>query len=128
MQGFLFIAVIALDQVTKSMFTPVTYNTAGVFGVGGQIPWIALTTLLLGALFVWWRHSADQTEKTIIAVVFASGLSNVYDRVIFGGVRDFIWWPIIGVYGNVADLVLAIAVAFFLSKSVWYSHKSKNLS
>lgn len=127
MQRLLFIVVILLDQITKSIFMPAAYNTAGVFGLGHQIPWVALTILLLCALIVWWSHAADQTEKNILMVIIASGLSNFYDRIIFGGVRDFIWWPVINVYGNVADLVLTIAVVLFLIKSIWHRHKPKSL-
>lgn len=53
-----------------------------------------------------------------MTLFFAASLSNIWDRVVFGGVRDFLTVPILGVKNNVADwcIVLSLFVIFLQMK------------
>lgn len=113
----IFLLVIFSDQASKVIFAPKVLNNSGAFGFGGQLPWLFLTFLALAILLMWWRKTTDPRERMTATVIVASGVSNLLDRILLGGVRDFIWWPILSVYGNLADLYLTIAVfaLFFIS-------------
>jgi signal peptidase II len=108
-------------------------NKGAVFGLGAGQRWIFV--LFTGAaicLGLWafgrWTDARDRLSHASIGLVLAGGLGNVYDRLVFACVRDFIhplpgvplpfglhWpndpsgeiWPWVS---NVADLFLILGV------------------
>ncbi len=102
--------VVLLDQVSKVVFVSKAVNTGGVFGVGKDWAWTILSLVALVVLGWVLVKSEKVVERYGLVIILASGLSNLIDRVVLGGVRDFIFWPILNVYGNVADLLLMIGV------------------
>ena len=111
-------------------------NVGAVFGAGaGKRPlFIAVTVfaVLFGLfLFGWWTTPRDRSAHIGIGLLLAGGLGNLYDRVCFACVRDFIhpfpgvhlpfgWkypsnedhlWPYVS---NVADKWLLIGIAILL--------------
>lgn len=111
-------------------------NVGAVFGAGaGKRPlFIAVTVfaVLFGLfLFGWWTTPRDRSAHIGIGLLLAGGLGNLYDRVYFACVRDFIhpfpgvhlpfgWkypsnedhlWPYVS---NVADKWLLIGIAILL--------------
>lgn len=74
--------------------------------------WVVGAVLSL-LLFAIWK-TQKQNERFGLVILFSAGLSNFFDRMMFGGVRDFIWWPVLNVYGNLADLVLFVTVVWLL--------------
>ena len=114
-------------------------NPGAVFGLGAGKRWFFIVfTGAAAALCTWmfakWTTSRDHWAHTAIGLVLAGGVGNLYDRVRFACVRDFIdplpgvqlpfglrWpggeteaWPWVS---NVADayLIVGIAVLLFLS-------------
>lgn len=108
-------------------------NPGAVFGIGAgkRVFFIVATTLAIGfALFMFarWTGRRDRLAHAAIGLVIAGGLGNLYDRVRFACVRDFLhplpdmhfpfgistpWsgreiWPYVS---NLADLWLIVGVA-----------------
>ncbi len=108
-------------------------NPGAVFGIGAgkRIFFIIATTLAIGFalwMFARWTGRRDRFAHAAIGLVIAGGLGNLYDRVRFACVRDFLhplpdmlypfgistpWsgrdlWPYVS---NLADLWLIIGVA-----------------
>lgn len=108
-------------------------NPGAVFGIGAgkRFFFIAATTLAIGFalwMFARWTGRRDRVAHAAIGLVIAGGLGNLYDRVRFACVRDFLhplpnvnypfgistpWsgrevWPYVS---NLADLWLIIGVA-----------------
>jgi lipoprotein signal peptidase len=116
-------------------------NKGAVFGLGAGKRWIfvvfTVTAIGLGLwAFARWTHARDRLAHVSIALVLGGGLGNVYDRLVFACVRDFIhplpgvrlpfglhWpndpsgevWPWVS---NVADLLLIMGV-MGLMLSMW---------
>ncbi|MBK7405129.1 MAG: signal peptidase II [Phycisphaerales bacterium] len=116
-------------------------NKGAVFGLGAGKRWLFVVfTALAVAIGLWafgrWTHARDRLSHLAIGLVLAGGLGNVYDRIVFACVRDFIhplpgvrlpfgwhWpndpsgevWPWVS---NVADLFLILGV-FGLMLSMW---------
>lgn len=111
-------------------------NPGAVFGVGAGRRWffVGFTVLALAfatLIFGLWTRARDQWAHVAIGLIAAGGLGNLYDRLRFACVRDFIhplpglklpfgikWpggsdevWPYVS---NVADLYLIIGIAILL--------------
>ena len=107
-------------------------NKGAVFGLGAGKRWLFVGfTALAVAMCVWtfarWTHAGDAMAHACLGLVLAGGLGNVYDRVVFACVRDFLhplpelllpWglrgpggsgelWPYVS---NVADLFLIVGM------------------
>jgi signal peptidase II len=112
-------------------------NPGAVFGIGAGKRWffVAFTVAALG-LAVWmfgaWTRARDTFAHVAIALLLAGGLGNLYDRLQYACVRDFIhplpgvdlpfgWtmpvtggrevWPYVS---NVADLWLLIGIGMLM--------------
>jgi signal peptidase II len=110
-------------------------NPGAVFGIGPGQRWffIAFTVVALGfglLMFARWTAPRDHFAHTAIGLLIGGGLGNLYDRLTYGCVRDFIhplpgwkWpgnmtvrgnaeiWPYVS---NVADLLLLIGIGMLL--------------
>ena len=107
-------------------------NPGAVFGIGAGKRWffVVFTALAMGFavyMFARWTSVKDRWAHLAVALLVAGGLGNLYDRIVFGCVRDFIhplpgvkfpggWspfgsrgevWPYVS---NVADLYLIIGI------------------
>lgn len=114
-------------------------NPGAVFGIGAGQRWF-FVIFTFGALilafwmFSTWTRSRDWLAHAAIGLLVAGGLGNLYDRLVYGCVRDFIhplpgvqlprgWempfgggrevWPYVS---NLADLWLLIGIAMLM----WY--------
>lgn len=114
-------------------------NPGAVFGIGAGKRWffVAFTVAALG-LAIWmfgaWTRPRDTLAHAAIGLLIAGGLGNLYDRLVYACVRDFIhplpgvlmpfgWhmpfgggreiWPYVS---NVADLWLLIGIGMLM----WY--------
>lgn len=109
-------------------------NQGAVFGLGAGKRWIFVVfTLAAVGLGLWafanWTEARDRLAHVSIGLVLGGGLGNVYDRLVFACVRDFLhplpgvtlpfgwtWpndpsgqvWPWVS---NLADLFLILGVA-----------------
>ena len=98
-------------------------NTGGVFGVlpGAGYIFIPLSILALGVVYWFFLNTHARTLKTVppLGLIIAGTFGNLYDRLKFSHVRDFIDFHI-GTYHwhtfNIADACICIgsAVLIFL--------------
>ena len=82
-------------------------NYGGVFGLFPSYWWGVCLVIIWLWLVREWRKMEGWMWAGM-GLVVAGGLANIIDRMVYGGVRDFIYYPVIGVYGNVADVMLVI--------------------
>jgi signal peptidase II len=99
-------------------------NPGAVFGIGAGKRWlfVAFTAvaLVMGLMmFLRWTRAGDWLAHSSLGLLLAGGLGNLYDRLSFACVRDFIhplpgvhlggWevWPYVS---NVADALLIVGI------------------
>lgn len=110
-------------------------NPGAVFGIGPGQRWffVAFTVVALGfglMMFAKWTTPKDRFAHAAIGLLIGGGLGNLYDRLVYGCVRDFIhplpgwnWpggmtirgnaaiWPYVS---NVADALLLVGIGMLL--------------
>ncbi len=111
-------------------------NPGAVFGAGAGKRWLFVVFTLVAVVFAGWMFSRwtlarDRWAHAGLGLLVAGGLGNLYDRLVYACVRDFIhplpgmrlpfgisWpngsrevWPYVS---NVADLYLIIGIGILL--------------
>ena len=114
-------------------------NPGAVFGMGAGQRWFFVIFTGCALMFGLWlfgkmTHAREYIAHTAVGLLLSGGLGNLYDRLVFGCVRDFIhplpgvtfpfglsmpWgsnevWPWVS---NVADLWLIFAIAILLVRA-----------
>jgi signal peptidase II len=125
--GLVALAVIALDQLTKSLAVDrlsdgdidlfwtlrlnLTFNSGLSFGQGrGLTGYITVLGIFLVAALLWWTRRLTSLPMAVgIALLIGGACGNLTDRLFRshgGAVIDFIdfqWWPVF----NVADIAVS---------------------
>lgn len=123
--------ILVTDQVVKAFVVrlglPYVLNTGGVFGVFPRSFWIGgvggLVLLALVGYRVFWSRTLTLADSAALGLVVGGGLSNVVDRVLRGGVVDFLSVGF-GPLFNTADLAIVSGVGIAL----WDMVRSRQLT
>ena len=134
----LIVVILVLDLVTKyiidgmyeegtgvsaipGLFNIISvHNYGAAWGIfeGSQVMLIIMSLISLG-IFIWYFIVEKKKSWLLIvtfAFLFAGCLGNLYDRIVFGYVRDFIqfaFWQSFPIF-NFADTFLTIGVIMFI--------------
>lgn len=104
-------------------------NHGALFGMGGQhkgwanYGFAAVSLLAAAGIVVWAMRktaSADRWLSVALGLILGGTVGNFYDRLVFGGVRDFLhfyWfeWPVF----NVADCCLVVGAILLLLQAMF---------
>jgi lipoprotein signal peptidase len=104
-------------------------NHGALFGLGSEYYWMAnfvfavVSIIAAVAIMLWTLRRTTARDWALCAalgLILAGTLGNLYDRAIFGGVRDFLhfyWieWPVF----NVADCCLVSGACVLLAHAFW---------
>jgi len=91
-------------------------NRGGVLGV---LPGWWWSVIVVGvSLGLVWLLPKLGKGRLGVAVVAAAGLSNGVDRIVYGGVVDFIHYPRLGFVGNIADIWLMVGVIIIVAQNL----------
>ncbi len=96
------------------------FNRGVSFGLLGSMPFwavIAVVTVALIALIVWWVRSHSTLVRVGLAICIGGALSNIVDRWIYGAVADFFWlhWGDMSFFVfNIADLAISLGVCLLI--------------
>jgi len=110
-------------------------NHGALFGLGGEHEGLANTifavvsVLAAVAIVVWGMQRKTAREKwlmTALGLILGGTVGNLYDRIVFNGVRDFLYfykveWPVF----NVADCCLVVGAGLLLAQAIFVSPPSE---
>jgi len=106
--------IIILDQISKNFaqrYFEITCNRGIAFGLSlGSLPLVL--AVLLSVFFLFWKEKTKVIFLPL-ALILGGGISNVFDRLTIGCVRDFInigFWPSF----NLADGAITLGVLLSL--------------
>ncbi|MFH1731192.1 MAG: signal peptidase II [Planctomycetota bacterium] len=107
-------------------------NRGGVFGLAqGSAAWL-IFGLAAGALVIWFAHRKENRAVLLqiaLGFIMAGAVGNVYDRLAYGHVRDFVdvcYWP--GQHWpafNVADSGICVGAAYLVVHAFFFMSKDK---
>lgn len=107
--------VIGIDQVTKywADHQGLTQLNAGfslgLFTTSNQALLIFFTVAIM--VFLWFCCKDIWIRLPLIAgLLFGGGLANIVDRIIFGGVRDWLPIPGFALKNNIADWAISLSL------------------
>lgn len=126
--------VVANNQIPSEgdfLVLSFTANDAALFGLGNGNEWAVRLLIALSAVFLFLilfftvrtRKTQTPLSKVILGLLIGGSIGNLYDRIVFGYVRDLIYakfidFPIF----NLADAAICIAV-FLLCVQVLFIKK-----
>lgn len=105
-------------------------NHGALFGLGGKFEHLAngvfasISVVAALAIIFWSTRRSTASDVLLCAtlgLILAGTIGNLYDRVVFGGVRDFLhwhrWfeWPVF----NIADCCLVCGSALLFRQAFW---------
>ena len=101
------------------------FNTGISYGLlGGESSFqkwllIIVSVLIVAFLLIWMKDSTSRLVNISISFITGGALGNILDRVLYGGVIDFISLHAYGYYWyifNIADVFIVFGVILFLIK------------
>lgn len=111
--------LVCIDLIAKNIFygldnillTPVL-NTWAARWVSVPVVYI-LVVSIIACISLLYAYYKKMIPKMPFIVICAGALWNMYDRIMYSGVRDFIDIRVIPVF-NVADILITIWVIYFI--------------
>ena len=105
-------------------------NHGALFGLGGQHKgganniFAAISILAAAGIIVWAARKGTQVDGWLCAalgLILGGTIGNLYDRIVFNGVRDFLYfykinWPVF----NVADCALVCGAVMLLVHAFFF--------
>lgn len=106
-------SVVFLDQATKFLFShSTTLNTGISLSLLSSIPiWPFLIFWTVGWSITWWFLAIPRWSH---AIFWGFAVSNILDRLIFGGVRDIWIIPGTNIVNNLADWGIASITIYWM--------------
>lgn len=128
--GFGIIIILFLDYCLdqRLRWGDVVYNQGGIWGWGSDYWWWSwLVGLALLYIAYLWIRTRNFWSQWGYAIILAAGISNLLDRVLYGGVMDYIFYPSLSVYGNIADILLGVGIFILIFPRKGYDRHTRSL-
>ena len=140
----LFSSLVLVDQYIKFLFVNgfrlegscislvLAYNTGVAFSMfeflTHYLKYIQIAILLGGVIYLFMNKQTLHTYILPISILFAGGISNIYDRFIHKGVVDYVYWHCgfdFAIF-NFADVIIDLSIVIILYISYKENKKLKN--
>lgn len=111
----------------------VTANQGAVFGAGQGYRWLFVGVSVAAIAFLVFLFLNSRRQwfyQIVLGMLMAGVLGNLYDRLMFGYVRDMVYalprWGVFPWIFNVADSLLCVGVGIMIVYSLFASGKQKS--
>jgi len=117
---YLVLLIIVCDQAVKSVLIKtqllaVIVNKGISFGLFPSAWWLALNILIVLLVFLLFIKAAD---KISLLLILGAGISNLFDRIIRGGVIDYIKLPLFPWSFNLADMAITAGLLLYFRQII----------
>lgn len=106
-----FLSSLIADLITKKLFPVMVMNKGVAFGWWPASSWLLPVGMVIISLavFFWWRKNKQVLPAWLVGVFLGAASGNIFDRIMFGAVRDIWCWPG-GICNNFADIVINLSL------------------
>ncbi len=110
----LFVTTLVTDQISKYYIQTthpqkITLNTGFAFGTSFSFLSPMVLILFLCILYILGKKIWN-AHTHLASIFFAASISNILDRLFFGGVRDFLPIPFVSIRNNIADWIIVVSL------------------
>lgn len=116
-----FLIALIADQVTKfiaSVLGAVTLNPGISFGLLSG-PWLTILLVVFFILFFEWTCPTWQKKYPIaMGLLLGGAMSNIVDRIVVNGVRDFLSIPFTQMQNNLADWLIVFSLGYIMLREI----------
>jgi lipoprotein signal peptidase len=109
-----------------------TVNEGALFGIGqGKNLAFGLVSVFAAAVVLYWSHRPQAARDPFLCValglILAGTLGNLYDRLVFDGVRDFLHWNkwFDWYVFNIADVCLVVGASMLVLEAFFARPKTQ---
>ena len=120
------IVVVLFDQVSKwwveRLGWEIILNQGVSWGMGREVNgwiWIMIISISLIIIYVYGMKFKKMSELFIWGSLWGGGVSNLIDRVIWGGVRDWIGVVSWFAWFNIADVAVSVAIVGIVGNYIY---------
>ncbi len=106
-------------------------NQGALFGLGGNqkhlanLFFLGISILAAVIITIWALRKTGREDRLLsfaLGIILGGTLGNLYDRIVFGGVRDFLYfyyieWPVF----NIADCCLVCGATLLFIQAVFFA-------
>lgn len=113
---------VVLDKIFTLQYTENTGASFSLFA-GNQTALIVITSVImvLIAAFLIWQKKSPKLFRYAMLMILGGGIGNLYDRIAFNYVRDFIDYTFLKTFfnidfaiGNIADIYLCVGILMII--------------
>jgi len=142
----IFISLFVIDQFIKILFVEgfrvdgecislvLAYNKGVAFSMfaflEGNLKYIQIAMMLAGVIYLALNKEVFADYYLPVSILFAGGISNIYDRFNHEGVVDYVYWHCgfdFAIF-NLADVLIDIAVIWIIYINYQNEKKKEKLS
>lgn len=121
------LGVIVSDLLSKEWATSqgfVSINPGVSFGLGeGSSPAFMVVLITMGMAVIGWWASREWThwhwsQRCGVALLLGGGCANLVDRLLSGGVRDWLSLGVFQIQNNLADWAIALGITIWMGREL----------
>jgi lipoprotein signal peptidase len=128
-----FWVLLFVDLASKQWATQqnlVHLNTGWSFSLAADWTYAVVISGVVMVMLAWFGRSWWRAYPRLAGLFWAGVVANMIDRVFFGGVRDWLPIPGLGLYNNLADWYITAALLALVSyevRELYERHASHHL-
>ncbi len=124
-----FVTALVIDQASKllaTLYLEISFNQGISFGWLAELSSSSILILLIfSAMTMAYILRQEWLRYQVAAGLFWAGaISNLLDRILLGGVVDWISLPLMEIKNNLADFYLSIALLLLFIQKIRNQHES----
>jgi len=122
-----------INVISKYLIITKVENTGAFLGLGDSIPrplyivlMIVLPLIVIGYALYYLLKRNNVSKLLIIGISFAigGGLGNIYDRILYGSVTDFLYFNFVVFHTGVVNMAdIFVTAAFFMIMYEFYINR-----
>ena len=123
-----------IDLIGKYLILTKVENTGAFLGLGDSIPrpvyklfMILLPLIVIGYGLYYLMKRNNLPKLLMIGISFAigGGLGNIYDRILFGSVTDFLYFDFVFFHTGIVNMAdISVTIGFFIIVYEFYINRS----